>query len=201
MAPEMAPAASFRQCEGFLSPSGVKYCLTHSYVMKLRPTWMCQWERHRQERMFAHIWCNTSYCRYVTTVKSNDAPFSLVYVDHYSPHPRHVLLFRLCKRGKVCGLHGKPGPDEIQRIGECHGCYPRKSSAQKVFPRRCRGPGLDPNKLLRIGISMGLDNPRVGRKSVDCPGMSSLPSCRNYSSKIAQQSRVLYVYSWHHFLS
>jgi hypothetical protein len=38
-APEMAPASSLRIALGFLSPSGVRYLRTDSYVMKLRPTW------------------------------------------------------------------------------------------------------------------------------------------------------------------
>ena len=108
------------------------------------------------ERRFAHIWCNTSYCRYVATVQGQNATLSLGYVDHYSPHPRHILLFRLCKPRKICGLHRKPSSDEIQGIGECHRCYPRKPSAQEVFPRRCRDSWLDSYKLLRISISMVL---------------------------------------------
>ena len=38
-APEIAPAASLLTAEGFLSPSGVKYFLTDSYVIKLSPTY------------------------------------------------------------------------------------------------------------------------------------------------------------------
>lgn len=86
----MAPASNLRTGLGFLSPSGVKYFRTDSYVMKFSPTFelVSRNTKDGATSSQTHVWGNTGDCRDDATIKSDDATLISVHQSHGAKHAR-----------------------------------------------------------------------------------------------------------------
>jgi hypothetical protein len=137
-APDTAPASSFLTALGFLSPSGVRYVRTHSYVMKLSPTCKpkvlitrsCSQVALSCVRGWSYVWGHACNSRNDAAIQGRDPAFCFVHCCQGRPHARK-LSWPCAKFRKRSGLDGEACPDDVQRIRKEHRCYSGQTATDK----------------------------------------------------------------------